>query len=126
MKKVLVYILNMRGQSLMPCKPRKAKMLLKQGKAKVVKRLPFVIQLLIATGENKQPITLGIDPGYSNIGLSVVTTDKEELFSAEVILRKGIVNLNLNRKMYRRNKRSRLWYRQCRFLNRLKARKRVG
>jgi len=122
MKKVLVYVLNMRGQPLMPCSPRKAKMLLKQGKAKVARRSPFTIQLLIATGENKQFITLGIDPGYSSIGLSMVT-NKRELFSAEITLRKGLMKLNSDRKMYRRNKRNRLWYRSCRFLNRVKSKK---
>ena len=112
----------MRGQPLMPCNPRKARMLLKQGKAKVIRRLPFTIQLLVATGENKQPITLGIDPGYSNIGLSVIT-DKKELFSAEVTLRKGIVKLISNKRMYRIHKRNRLWYRSCKFLNRVGSKK---
>jgi hypothetical protein len=46
---VSVYVLNQRGEPLMPCSPRKAKVLLKQGKAKVVKRSPFTIQLTIAT-----------------------------------------------------------------------------
>jgi len=122
MKKVLVYVLNMRGQPLMPCSPRKARVLLKQGKAKVIRRSPFTIQLLIATGENKQPITLGVDPGYSNIGLSAIT-NKKELFSTEVTLRKNLVKLNSDRRMYRQLKRGRLWYRQCRFLNRVKSKK---
>ena len=61
---VSVYVLNKRGEPLMPCSPRKAKVLLKQGKAKVVKRCPFTIQLISATGETKQEITLGIDTGY--------------------------------------------------------------
>jgi len=117
-----VYVLNMREKPLMPCSPRKARVLLKEGKAKVVRRSPFTIQLLIATGETVQPITLGIDPGYSNIGLSAVT-EKLEVFSAEVELRKGLVKLNSNRRMYRRIKRNRLWYRPPRFLNRISCKK---
>jgi len=78
--------------------------------------------LLINTGETTQPITLGIDPGYSNIGLSAVT-NKRELFSAEVNLRKGLVKLNSDRRMYRRLKRNKLWYRPCKFLNRIKSKK---
>jgi len=35
---MLVYVLNKHGKPLMPCKPSKARKLLKQGKAKVVKR----------------------------------------------------------------------------------------
>lgn len=57
----------------MPCKPRKARLLLKQGKAKVVKRDPFTIQLTIATGEAKQDISLGVDSGSKYIGISATT-----------------------------------------------------
>ena len=58
-----VYVLNMRGEPLMPTTPRKARILLRDGKAKVARRTPFTIQLTIATGENKQPIALGVDAG---------------------------------------------------------------
>lgn len=37
-----VYVLNMHGEPLMPCSPRKARLLLKKGKALVVKRTPFL------------------------------------------------------------------------------------
>ena len=47
----------------MPCSPRKARILLKEGKAEVVNRTPFTIRLTTATGETKQDITLGVDPG---------------------------------------------------------------
>ncbi|OQA11780.1 MAG: hypothetical protein BWY64_04052 [bacterium ADurb.Bin363] len=47
----------------MPSSPCKGKKLLKEGKAKVVRRSPFTIQLTIATGETKQDVTLGIDIG---------------------------------------------------------------
>ena len=104
----------------MPCKPQKARVLLKNGKAKVFKRMPFTIQLTISTGETKQPITLGVDPGYNNIGLAAVTK-KKELFSVEVNLRKDMVKLNSERRCYRRTRRSRkTWHRQPRFLNREK------
>lgn len=49
-----VIVLNMRGQPLMPCAPAKARKLLKAGKAVVVRKWPFAIQLKIATGENRQ------------------------------------------------------------------------
>ena len=54
-----VFVKNLRGQPLMPCKPQKARKLLKDGKAVVVKRSPFTIQLTTATGETVQNITLG-------------------------------------------------------------------
>jgi RRXRR protein len=43
---MLVYVLNQREKPLMPCAPPKARALLKQGKAKVVRREPFTIKLL--------------------------------------------------------------------------------
>ena len=49
----MVYVLNMRGKPLMPTCPQRAKQLLKQGRAKVIRRKPFVIQLGFQTGETK-------------------------------------------------------------------------
>jgi hypothetical protein len=116
----VVYVQNMRGTPLMPTSPRKARILSKEGKAKVVKRTPFTIQLKYATGEAKQEITLGVDSGYENIGLSAIA-GKKEVYSAEVKLRTDIVKLNSERRQYRRARRYRnTWYRQPRFLNRKK------
>lgn len=114
---VKVYVLNQRGNPLMPCSPRKAKLLLKQGKAKVVKLYPFTIQLTHATGEVKQEIVLGIDLGYKNIGFSCVTK-KQELIGGTVTLENDMSKRLLKRKMYRRCRRNRLWCRKPRFLNR--------
>ncbi|MBI4447688.1 HNH endonuclease [Candidatus Woesearchaeota archaeon] len=112
-----VPVLNMRGKPLMSTNPTKARHLLEQGKAKVAKRTPFVIQMLMATGETKQEITLGIDAGYNNIGFSAVTK-KEELISGEVKLRKDVRKKLEERRMYRRQKRNKLWHRKARFNNR--------
>ena len=115
-----VFVLNMRGQPLMPTTPRKAKQLLKEDKAKVIRRTPFTIQLKYATGETKQPIILGVDSGFLNVGLSA-TTDRKEVYSAEIKLRSDMVKLNSERRQYRRVRRSRkTWYRPPRFLNRKK------
>ena len=57
--RVFVYVLNMRGQPLMPTSPTKARKLLKEGKAKIVQYKPFTIQLKYATGEAKQEVKLG-------------------------------------------------------------------
>mgnify|MGYP000925808607 FL=1 len=104
----------------MPTTPRKARILLRDGKAKVVKRTPFTIQLKYATGENKQEITLGVDAGSKTIGLSASTED-EELYSAEVQIRNDIVNLLSTRRENRRTRRNRLRYRPARFDNRKKG-----
>ena len=112
-----VPVLNMRGKPLMPTTPAKARHLLKQGKAKIVKRKPFVIQLTIATGETKQDITLGVDAGYSKVGFSA-TTEKQELISGELQLRKNMSKLIEQKRNYRIKRRSKLWHRQPRFDNR--------
>ena len=116
--RVPVYVLNMRGQPLMPTKPAKAKHLLKMGKAKVVKRTPFTIQLKYATGETKQEIVLGIDSAFKTIGYSA-RTRTAELISGEVLLRTDIPDKLKEKQMYRRGRRNRnTHYREPRFLNR--------
>ena len=117
---MLVYVLNKHGEPLMPCTPRKARLLLKQGKAKVVKRTPFTIQLLYGSSGYKQPINLGVDAGSKHIGISA-TTEKKVLFEAEVELRNDIVELLADRRQYRKSRRSRKTrYRKARFSNRKK------
>ena len=114
-----VPVLNMRGEPLMPTTPAKARRLLEQNKAKVVRRRPFTIQLKYATGETKQPVTLGIDSGYKTIGFSAVT-NKKELLSGELQLRTNLPKFLEQRRNYRRTRRSRLWHRKPRFDNRSK------
>ena len=118
---MLVYVLNKHGKPLMPCKPSKARKLLKQGKAKITQREPFTIQLIYGSSGYKQPITLGIDAGSKFIGVSA-TTEKQELFSAEVELRNDIVQLLSERRQYRRSRRYRKTrYRKPRFSNRVRS-----
>ena len=70
----MVYILNIEGKPLMPTNRHgKVKHLLKNKKAKVIKRTPFTIQLLYNTTEYRQPIILGVDSGSKTIGLSATT-----------------------------------------------------
>ena len=101
---VVVYVLSKDGEPLMPCSPRKAKILLKGGKVNVIKRSPFTIQLKHKTPNTKQEITLGIDTGYENVGISVVSKTKE-LFSGTLKLRTNIKKKLSERKMYRNDKR---------------------
>ena len=114
-----VYVLNMRGKPLMPTTPAKARHLLRDGKAKVVRREPFTIQLNYATGEAMQPIVLGVDAGSKVIGLSA-STEYEELYASEVHLRTDVSELLATRKQFRSARRSRTTrYRKARFLNRV-------
>jgi hypothetical protein len=119
---MFVYIINKNGQPLMPCKPQKARKLLKAGKAEVVKYEPFTIKLKFGSAGYKQPITLGIDAGSKHIGASV-STEKQELYASETVMRSDdgkatIVNLIAKRRELRRNRRNRKTrYREARFLN---------
>ncbi len=116
----VVYVISKSGKALMPTERHgKVKRLLKSGKAKVIRLIPFTIQLLYDTTQYVQPVTLGVDPGYGNVGLSAVT-DKKELFSAEAEVRTDIPKVLSTRRQYRRSRRSRKTrYREPRFDNRV-------
>jgi len=116
----MVYVLNIQGNPIMPCKEAKARKLLRDNLAIVVKREPFTIQLVFECENQVQDVTLGVDAGSKFIGLSA-TTDKKELYSAEVELRNDIVDLLSTRRQNRRTRRSRLRYRKPRFNNRIKS-----
>lgn len=117
---MFVYILNCHGQPLMPCQPRKARLLLKAGKAKVVKMVPFTLQLLYGSSGFKQEVSLGIDAGTQHIGVSA-TTEQAVLFEAEVKPRTDIQEGLSTRRQFRRARRNRKTrYRKARFLNRKK------
>ena len=68
------------------------KRMLKNGQAKVIKRCPFTIHLLYNTTNYIQPVHLGIDAGSRNTGVCA-TTEKKELYCADVELRKDIEGL---------------------------------
>ena len=120
---MLVYVLSKNNVPLMPCSPRKARILLKEGKAIVVKRTPFTIKLKYGSSGYRQEITLGVDAGSKVIGLSA-TTEKKELFAGECHLRNDIVRLLSNRRALRTTRRAqKTRYRKPRFLNRVSTKK---
>ena len=118
----MVYVISKTGQPLMPTSDhRKVRLLLRDGKAKVVRRTPFTIQLMYHSGNYTQPITLGVDAGSKHIGLSA-TMEQKELYAGEVALRTDVVDLLSERRQYRRSRRNRKTrYRKVRFDNRTHA-----
>jgi len=105
----------------MPTTPRKARVLLKDGNARVVTKTPFVIQLNYATGETKQEIIAGMDTGSKNVGCAAIANGGV-LYQSEIQLRTDVSKKMEQRKMYRRNRRGRKTrYRAPRFLNRGKV-----
>jgi len=115
---MLVFVLNKHGKPLMPCKPRKARKLLEDGKAKVVNNCPFTIKLLFGSSGYKQKVESSIVSSSSKIGVSSRTNDKC-VYSAEIEIRQDIPKRMKRRSGYRKNRRNRKTrYRKCRFLNR--------
>ena len=120
----MVYVLNQDGVAIMPTENHaKVRVLLKQGKAKVVRRTPFTIQLLYSSTSYTQKITLGVDAGSKHIGMSATTKDKE-FYASDIELRNDIVDLLSTRRQNRRARRNRKTrYRKPRFSNRVASKK---
>ena len=104
---MVVYVINKHGKPLMPCSPRKARILLKIGKAKVIKRTPFTIKLLYGSGQAKQPLTHGVDTGSDKIGSAVVNDKEEVVYMSEITIRNDIPKTMKSRAIARRNRRNR-------------------
>lgn len=109
----------------MPCAPAVARLLLKDGKAKVRYRTPFTIQLVEEMeAAHTQPLTHGMDTGSSAIGSAVVTLGAQVLYRSEITVRNDINARMMARAAYRRNRRSRKTrYRPARFNNRGNSRR---
>jgi len=120
---VLVHVLNKHGKPLMPCEPRKARILLRDGKAKPVKGKTgcFTIQLLFGSSGYKQEIVVGIDSGAKRVPIAAVGNSKV-YYAKEKILRTDVKKQLSDRASYRRTRRNRKTrYRKPRFLNRVKT-----
>ena len=87
---MLVYVTNKHGKPLMPCTSVIARLLLKQGKAKCIKRTPFTIKLLYETTRYTQELTLGIDTGSSKVGSAVVNEKNEVVYLSQIEIRNDI------------------------------------
>lgn len=115
----MVYVIDFEKNPLMPCTSAIARLLLKQGKAKCIKRTPFTIKLLHQTTSYTQNITLGVDTGSSKIGSSAMSDKGDVLYMSEVEIRNDISDKLKQRSKYRRNRRNRKTrYREARWLNR--------
>lgn len=119
----MVYVLNKEGKPLMPCSEAKARRLLKAKGAHIINYCPFTIQLNFDCENKTQDITLGVDAGSKIVGLSA-TTETKELYASNVEPRNDIVKLLSDRRVLRSSRRNRKRrYRQARFNNRAKSKK---
>lgn len=102
-----VYVLNKDGDPLMPTKRfRKVRHLLQDKRAKIVSYDPFTIQLNYEIENVVQDLYIGIDPGRTNIGISVVTNSGTCVYACELETRnKEIPKLMQERKQFRQEHR---------------------
>ena len=117
---MVVYVLNQNGQPLMPTVCfGKVRRLLRDKKAKIVRCCPFTIKLLYEPETNVvQECYCGVDTGSKYVGVAVVGNDRV-LYQSQTVLRTNIKKKMEQRRMFRKNRRSRKTrYRKPRFLNR--------
>lgn len=100
----------------MPCTNSVARLLLKDGKAKCIRRTPFTLKLTMDSTTYTQDVTLGVDTGFT-IG-SAAYSNGRILYTSQVQTRSDVKSKMYTRSMYRRNRRYKLRYREPRFLNR--------
>lgn len=135
-KQILVFVVDKKNRPLMPCSPRIARLLLKQGKARIFKHSYtgfFTIKLnYVPKKRYLQKNRIGVDTGSKFIGVSIVRIDKNQVKVSrscthlyEVKMRGDEITKNLDqRRMYRRNRRNRKTrYRKPRWLNRKNSRR---
>jgi len=119
----MVFVLNQTGKPLMPCRPVVARLLLKEGKARVVHRIPFTIRMLIPTTNYTQEVVAGMDTGSKQLGCAAVANG-QVVYCAEVTLRNDVSKRMRKRKEYRRSRRGRkIRYRPARQDNRKSLRR---
>lgn len=120
----MVYVISQDSKPLMPCSNVIARLLLKQGKAKVKMREPFTIKLTCETTNYTQDLTLGVDTGSGTIGTAVSKNNGDIVYMAKVVVRNDITDKMTQRAKYRRNRRNRKTrYRKARWQNRKKSTK---
>ena len=113
-----VMVVNKDGKPLIPCSPKKARLLLKAKKAYIANYQPFTIKLKYQAYSYTQPIILGMDIGSRYIGISC-STIKDELLSMEIQVRNDINKKLEHRRNYRKSRRNRkIRYRKPKFKNR--------
>jgi hypothetical protein len=113
-----VFVLSHSGKPLMPTTPRRARLWLKTRRARVVACEPFTIQLRFETTTYTQPVTVGVDTGAQMVGIAAAA-NREVVLQAEMRLRTDVSLKLMQRRQYRRTRRSRKTrYRAARWANR--------
>jgi 5-methylcytosine-specific restriction endonuclease McrA len=120
-----VAVIDQNRRPLAPTSEVRARLLLKEGKAAVFRRVPFTIILKRAVEEVQVPdLRLKLDPGSRKTGVAIVDQKSGQvIFAAEIEHRGQSIKQALDaRRAIRRSRRARKTrYRKARFLNRRRA-----
>jgi len=125
------FVLDLAGNRLSPCNKNKAYYLIRNKKAKMLNKLPMVIQLFKIVKEDnndKNKTYLGIDDGSKHVGLGIIQNCKTKVkpvFKGTIELRQDVSKKMTVRKGHRTCHRHNKRYREKRFDNR-KSSKRKG
>lgn len=123
-----VFVLDASKTPLMPCRPSRARRLLRDEKAAVYRMQPFTLVLKYRVEPNPQPLEFKVDPGSKITGLALVgnfpTQGRVVLWASNLTHRGQVIRERLEkRRALRRGRRGRKTrYRAPRFLNRTKPR----
>lgn len=109
----------------MPCQPARARKLLRQGKAAVLRHQPFTIILKHRESGDTQPTEIKVDPGSKTTGIAVVVhglRGSRCVYGINIVHRGDRIRDTLaSRSLIRRGRRQRKTrYRPARFKNRTK------
>ncbi len=117
-----VLVVDAARRPLMPTTPARARILLRTGRAAVLRRFPFILILKDAKADAAvQPLRLKLDPGAKTTGLAVVNDASGEVVWAAEMRHRGdqVHTALLGRARVRRGRRQRhTQYRPPRFANR--------
>ena len=124
---VSVMVVDKHGSPLMPTCPRRARLLLKEGRADVFCKNPFTIRILDREGGVLQPVELKLDPGAKTTGAALIVQGAFRGWFAVAAWEfhhrgHAIRDALLSRSQLRRGRRGRKTrYRPARFKNRTRA-----
>lgn len=106
----MVYVLSKEGKPLTPTtRHGKVRRMLNEGKAKVVQRSPFTIQLLYTPKTDvRDNMVMGIDLHKNKIGVSIIDVyNGKEILAAEVIPRQDVHKVAQQTRQLRQSRRRR-------------------